>query len=58
MHILKFCLLLMVPTALPIDWVCVKEHPEQHHLEFVSTITIVHIVGGYLTNVEEKFDSR
>jgi len=48
----------MVPTALTIDLACVKEHPEQHHLEFVSTITIVHIVGGYLTNVEEKFDSR
>jgi hypothetical protein len=45
----------MVPTALPIDWACAKEHREQHHLEFVSTITIVHMVGGYVTNVTYKW---
>jgi hypothetical protein len=45
----------MVPTAFPIDRACAKEHPEQHHLEFVSTTTIVHIVGGYLTNVKYKW---
>jgi hypothetical protein len=45
----------MVPTALPIDWACAKEQPEQHHLEFVSTVAIVHIIGGYLTKVTYKW---